>query len=175
MRFVATAKGRIPISPDLRYGDILSGYGDLKVKTSPRHADGCKQQASSKGQGTIDIVVNGVGLFPDERDAVVWIDLGPKEEYPDRLTRPACPGTPLRKAVSKFSTWEHHFSQSHERSRSGSLGGIELSGWDWKADDETFRSGGLLATLDTPERCPVKLVGCTGMTHFKLYIYPLGD
>ena len=110
-----------------------------------------------------------VAISPDQRDVVVWVqDVG--SGYPDRITRPPC--SPLPKAVTKFSTWEHHFVQSHMRDLTTPLG-FELSGWAWKADEKTFRSGGLLATLDYPERCPVKKVGCKGVTRFKLYIHPV--
>ena len=170
-RFDATARGRIRISPNV--SRTVFGVADVKVKTSPRPADGCKSQASARGQGTVHVYVDDVWIFPDEREVVVWINLDSKQSFPDRLTRPAC--GPAPKTVLKYSAWEQHFGQSHKQARSGALWGIELSGWDWKADEATFRSGGLLATLDTPERCPLKQVGCTGMTHFKLYIYPIED
>ena len=168
LRFVATAKGRIPLVPPEEEGELLWVVDDLKVKTSPRPANGCKGQSSVKGQGVVAMAVVEVAISPDQREVALWVNPA-GEGYPDRITRPAC--SRLARAVTKFSTWEHHFIQSHTHDLTRPLG-FELSGWTWKADEETFRSGGLLATLDYPELCPLKQFGCNGLTHFKLYVYP---
>ena len=171
MRFVATAKGRIRISPKSPDEVALTGVGDVKVKTSPRPAN-CKQ-ASAKGQGTVDMFVDDVEISEGRRDVVVWINLDPNQKSPDLLTFPKCGQAPKR--VIGYSAWEQHFGQAHRRSRSGALWGIELSGWDWWADEKTLEDGGLLATLETPERCPLRQVGCKGKTQFQLYIYPVEE
>ncbi len=142
------------------------------MKTKPRQANGCKGESFAQGSGTVDWQITSAWVDPQTKSASLVIDNGPAVEHPDKLTRPPC--KPLPGATSRFSTWEHYFMQSHLRDKVSGVG-IPLEGWQWQANEKDFASGGLLASLDYRERCPNKLAGCKGVTHFELHAYPVEE
>jgi hypothetical protein len=165
-RYTATAKGGADIW-DQGTG-LLRGDGELEVRTRPGRADGCRGETSYKGSGTYDLEVVFASVDARNQLVLVGIDSGPEEESPDTVTFEGC--GPVKRWTGTFNTWENNFMLANQEDlRPGQ--GILLSGWDWKATDSTWTSGGLVASLTRNEKCPASL--CSGKTKYELHAYPI--
>ena len=145
--------------------------------TTPLSVRPCTGQVKVNGSSTLDLSVENLTITGDEPSPLeppshtISMDVGfithtTNEHY----SIPPCVG--INSQYPQLgSFWRYLFYLSHFSIVQTGAQVLKVTNWDWKATDQTYLTGGLLAQKVYTETCGGT---CRGTTTFQLLISPLG-